>query len=111
MVVRLHRGDGLGSRFDPLTVTRFLFGAGEAGCFPEHHQNLFPWLPAKEKVRAQGIVWMAARWGGAFTPPLVSLVILQVGWRHAFELFGLIGPVWALCSSSGSATIPWTTRD
>lgn len=79
-----------------LTVTRFLFGTGEAGCFPNITKIFSLWLPAKEKVRAQGIVWMAARWGGAFTPPLVSFVILRVGWRHAFELFGLIGPVWAL---------------
>ena len=79
-----------------LTVTRFLFGAGEAGCFPNITKIFSTWLPAKEKVRGQGIVWMAARWGGAFTPPLVSFVILRVGWRHAFELFGLIGPVWAI---------------
>jgi MFS transporter, ACS family, glucarate transporter len=79
-----------------LTITRFLFGAGEAGCFPNITKIFSVWLPAKEKVRAQGIVWMAARWGGAFTPPLVSFVVLQVGWRNAFELFGLIGPVWAI---------------
>ncbi len=79
-----------------LTVTRFLFGAGEAGCFPNITKIFSAWLPEQEKTRAQGIVWMAARWGGAFTPPLVSLVILRVGWRHAFEIFGLIGPVWAL---------------
>jgi ACS family glucarate transporter-like MFS transporter len=79
-----------------LITTRFLFGAGEAGCFPNITKIFSAWLPAHEKVRAQGIVWMAARWGGAFTPPLVSLVIVHVGWRHAFELFGLIGPVWAI---------------
>ena len=79
-----------------LLVTRFLFGAGEAGCFPNITKIFSTWMPPKEKVRAQGIVWLAARWGGAFTPPLVSLVILNAGWRHAFELFGLIGPVWAI---------------
>ena len=79
-----------------LIVTRFLFGAGEAGCFPNITKIFSVWMPAEEKSRAQGIVWMAARWGGAFTPPLVSLVIFSVGWRRAFELFGLIGPVWAI---------------
>ncbi|HJT86305.1 MAG TPA: MFS transporter, partial [Bryobacteraceae bacterium] len=54
------------------------------------------WLPPNEKVRAQGALWMCARWGGAFTPPLVGLVMAAVGWRHAFELFGLIGVVWAI---------------
>lgn len=79
-----------------LITIRFLFGAGEAGCFPNITKIFATWMPAKEKVRAQGIIWLAARWGGAFTPPLVSLVILSVGWRHAFELFGLMGPVWAV---------------
>jgi ACS family glucarate transporter-like MFS transporter len=87
---------GWARNLSSLITTRFLFGAGEAGCFPNITKIFSAWLPAHEKVRAQGIVWMAARWGGAFTPPLVSLVILHVGWRHAFELFGLIGPVWAI---------------
>lgn len=87
---------GWARNLSSLIVTRFLFGAGEAGCFPNITKIFSTWLPQREKVRAQGIVWMAARWGGAFTPPLVSFVILRIGWRHAFEVFGLIGPVWAV---------------
>jgi nitrate/nitrite transporter NarK len=47
-------------------------------------------------VRAQGIMWLSARWAGAFTPPLVALVMGLVGWRHAFEIFGCLGVVWAV---------------
>ena len=54
------------------------------------------WLPEKERVRAQGIVWLSARWGGAFTPLLVAWVMRNVGWRHSFEIFGLLGVVWAV---------------
>jgi MFS family permease len=82
--------------FTSLTVTRFLFGAGEAGCFPNLTKAFTTWLPEKERVRAQGIMWLSARWGGAFTPPLVAAVVAWVGWRHAFELFGCIGTVWAV---------------
>ena len=60
--------------FVSLTVTRFLFGAGEAGCFPNLTKTFTTWLPHHERVRAQGIMWLSARWGGAFTPPLVYLV-------------------------------------
>jgi ACS family glucarate transporter-like MFS transporter len=80
----------------PLIATRFLFGAGEAGCFPNLTKIFATWLPAKEKVRAQGIVWLAARWGGAFTPPLVTVVMLHVGWRYSFAIFGCVGLVWAV---------------
>src|SRR4029077_8525046 len=79
-----------------LQATRFLFGAGEAGCFPNLTKAFTTWLPEEERVRAQGIMWLSARWGGAFTPPLVALVTVYVGWRHAFEVFGSLGVVWAV---------------
>ncbi len=82
--------------FPSLIVTRFLFGAGEAGCFPNLTKAFTTWLPAHERVRAQGIMWLSARWGGAFTPPLVALVMGFVGWRHAFEIFGCLGLIWAV---------------
>jgi MFS family permease len=78
-----------------LLVTRFLFGIGEAGCFPNLTKTFTTWLPERERVRAQGIMWMSARWGGAFTPLLVAVVMRQVGWRHGFEVFGCLGVIWA----------------
>src|SRR3954469_7898103 len=51
-----------------LVVTRFLFGAGEAGCFPNLTKAFNRWLPATERSRAQGVMWMSARWGGAAAP-------------------------------------------
>jgi MFS family permease len=82
--------------FASLVVTRFLFGAGEAGCFPNVTKAFTTWLPANERVRAQGIMWLSARWGGAFTPLLVAQVMGVVGWRHAFEMFGVLGLFWAV---------------
>ena len=78
-----------------LVATRFLFGTGEAGCFPNLTKAFTTWLPPGERVRSQGILWLAARWGGAFTPPLVAVVMGLVGWRHSFEIFGCVGVVWA----------------
>jgi sugar phosphate permease len=81
--------------FSSMIVTRFLFGAGEAGCFPNLTKAFTTWLPHLERVRAQGIMWMFARWGGAFTPPLVIAVFAYMSWRGAFMLFGAIGLIWA----------------
>jgi MFS transporter, ACS family, glucarate transporter len=85
---------GLGLHF--AHRTRALFGMGEAGCFPNLTKTFTTWLPERERVRAEGIMWLSARWGGAFTPPLVALVMRLVGWRHAFEIFGCLGVVWAI---------------
>jgi MFS family permease len=82
--------------FTSLYITRFLFGAGEAGCFPNLTKAFTVWLPPSERVRAQGIMWLSARWGGAFTPPLVHAVFVLMSWRHGFELFGGLGVVWAI---------------
>ena len=38
-----------------LVAFRFLFGAGEAGCFPNLTKAFTLWLPPSERVRAQGI--------------------------------------------------------
>jgi MFS transporter, ACS family, glucarate transporter len=79
-----------------MIVVRFLFGAGEAGCFPNITKAFSTWLPKDERVRAQSVLWLAARWGGAFTPLLVVGVLSVVSsWRRAFELFGVLGLLWA----------------
>jgi len=79
-----------------LVVVRFLFGAGEAGCFPNLTKAFERWLPVSERPRAQGIMWMSARLGGAFTPLLVFACLQFMNWRTAFFLFGMLGIIWAI---------------
>ena len=78
-----------------LVIARFLFGAGEAGCFPNLTKAFMTWLPASERTRAQSIMWLSARWAGAFTPLLVIWVMSWLSWRNTFVFFGSIGVVWA----------------
>jgi sugar phosphate permease len=79
-----------------LVTTRFLFGAGEAGCFPNLTKAFNRWLPSLERTRAQGIMWMSARWGGASAPLLVFVCLQFMHWRTAFMVFSLLGIVWAV---------------
>ena len=80
--------------FLSLLVTRACFGAGEAGCFPCLTKSFTTWLPDKERVRAQGILWLSARWAGFLTPLLVVVVLEFMSWRRTFEVFGTLGIVW-----------------
>ena len=59
-----------------LIATRALFGAGEAGCFPEHDAHRSPpgCRAASASARRRSCGWRA-RWGGAFTPLLVAFVL------------------------------------
>lgn len=87
---------GIVRSYSALIAVRFLFGAGEAGCFPNLTKAFTTWLPADERVRAQGFMWTFARLGGAFTPPLVAWVFLFTDWRVAFMIFGALGVLWAV---------------
>jgi MFS transporter, ACS family, glucarate transporter len=78
-----------------LWINQLLFGAGEAGCFPNLTKAFTTWLPSNERVRAQGIMWMSARWGGAFTPLVFALIFTVLPWRAAFLIFSVLGLVWA----------------
>src|SRR5881396_1838472 len=77
-------------------MARFCFGMGEAGCFPNLTKAFMIWLPHHERTRAQAILWLSARWGGAFTPLLVIWVMSWLSWRNTFVLFGSIGVIWAV---------------
>src|SRR5271163_1315873 len=77
-----------------LCAIRFLFGAGEAGCFPNLTRMLSTWLPPRERVTAQALMWAFTRWGSAATPPLALLCITWFGWRRAFVSFAALGIVW-----------------
>jgi MFS transporter, ACS family, glucarate transporter len=79
-----------------LWIIRFLFGAGEAGCFPNLTRMLSLWLPKKERITAQSMMWAFTRWGGAATPPLVLAGISLFGWRWAFVVFASLGVVWCV---------------
>ncbi len=81
--------------FRSLVVIRFLFGAGEAGAFPNLSRSLSQWFPLSERGRASGIMLLGSRVGGMISVPLALLVISWWGWRASFVVFGAIGVVWA----------------
>lgn len=86
---------GLAQGLRSLVVIRFLFGAGEAGAFPNVARSLSRWFPLRERGRAQGVVMLGSRVGGMLSVPLALVVINAWGWRVSFVIFGLIGMVWA----------------
>lgn len=73
---------------------QFLFGMGDAGCFPLITKSFRAWLLPAERTRAQAFLWVAARWGAAFTPLVVVGVLHFMSWRGAFVLFGSLATIW-----------------
>lgn len=87
---------GTAFNFIYLLVVRFLFGAGEAGAYPNSSIVIARWFPAVEVGRAQSVIWAAGRLGGALTPLLVIPLVHWAGWRWAFAALGLLGVIWAI---------------
>jgi len=81
--------------FTSLWLARFLFGAGEAGCFPNLTRMLSTWLPLRSRLRAQALMWACTRWAGAVTPLLVLALVQWQGWRWAFVVLAALGFGWA----------------
>ena len=84
------------SGFLLLVLIRFLFGAGEAGAYPNIARALRNWFPYSRRGMAQGMVWLFGRWGGALAPILIGLFASWFGWRGAFWAFGILGALWVL---------------
>ncbi len=87
---------GMMHRFSTMVTVRFLFGAGEAGTYPNTSRIISRWMPSGERGFAQGMVWMFGRAGGALAPGLVVFMIARIGWRTSFGVFGAVGIVWAI---------------
>jgi len=79
-----------------LLLVRFLFGAGEAGAFPNAARVLSRWFPDSERGRVQGVFLAASQIGGALAPLLAAVLIQAVGWRWTFVIFGGTGILWAV---------------
>jgi MFS family permease len=107
-----------------LLAFRFLFGAGEAGAFPNIASVQAHWLPARSRARAGGLVWFMARLGGAASPLLFGAMLRTfdsdgfrsilaalrlpedlASWRIAFWAAGGVGLLWCL------AFYPWFRND
>jgi MFS transporter, ACS family, glucarate transporter len=86
---------GAMTSFYPLLVVRFLFGAGEAGAFPNASIVVARWFPASRRATMSGVNLMASQVGGAIAPLLVLPIQMRYGWRMSFYVFGVLGLVWA----------------
>ena len=86
---------GFAYGYTSLLVTRFLFGAGEAGAWPCVARTFSRWIPRAERGRIQGIFFAGVHFAGGITPLLVGAMLTFMPWRMVFVCFGGLGLVWA----------------
>lgn len=69
---------------------RFLLGVGEAAAYPVAARAVAGWLPASRRAASYSSLIVGMAVGSAFTPPLVSWVMVTAGWRMSFYLSAAI---------------------
>jgi MFS transporter, ACS family, glucarate transporter len=86
---------GLVTGYPALLVVRFLFGAGEAGAFPNAGVVVSRWFKPSQRSTVFGTFLLASQAGGAMAPLLVVPIQIRYGWRASFFAFAVLGVVWA----------------
>ena len=82
---------GLVRTLPAFLALRVLLGAGEAPFYPSGVRSVREWFPPETRGRATAAMSMSQTLGLAAAPPLLTLLMLGVGWRLMFVLLGLAG--------------------
>lgn len=72
---------------------RFLLGAGEAVIYPASNQFISRWIPSHERGVANGWIFAGVGAGAGLAPPLITYVMVHLGWRWSFWICAFIGMV------------------
>jgi MFS transporter, ACS family, aldohexuronate transporter len=82
--------------FLALLLTRIVLGAGEGPSYGTSVSAATPWLPAERRAFGLAVVTFGSAIGPAVFAPLLTFLIVVVGWRSAFVLLGGIGLLWVI---------------
>jgi MFS family permease len=90
---------GLVTTYTQFFWARIALGIGEAPQFPTSARVVSDWFHVKDRGLPSGVFNSASSLGPAIAPPLLTLLMLNFGWRTMFVILGLTGllaaAVWA----------------
>jgi ACS family glucarate transporter-like MFS transporter len=96
--------------FVVLWCVRFVLGVGEATTFPVGNRVVGAWMPLSDRATGSSIMLMGTCAASAITAPLISWLMLRVGWRMCFYLTSLpafvMAAVWYRYSSDSPQAHP-----
>lgn len=87
---------GIATGFKSILAMRMILGIGEAGAYPSNAAITRKWFPKSERATVGGIFDSGQKFGGAFGIPILTWLMLQVGWRGTFVILGALGVIWAI---------------
>ncbi|MDA3626574.1 MFS transporter [Saccharopolyspora sp. WRP15-2] len=96
-----------GAGFAGLLISRIVLGAAEGPAQPVAMHAAFKWFPNEKRSIPGALISGGGGLGGVLAAPLLTLVIINFGWRWAFLSLFLVGVlwcgVWAFVGREGTA--------
>ena len=86
---------GLAPDLKLLLAARVMLGFGEGASLPAATRAMSDWISKDKRAFVQGITHSSARLGNAFTPILISWLMLVTTWRGSFVITGTVSLLWA----------------
>jgi sugar phosphate permease len=84
---------GFVASFGQFSVARVFLGLGEAPMFSSCVRVVRDWFAAHQRGLGMGICNATSSLGPAISPPILTLLMLEFGWRWMFILMGIAGVV------------------
>jgi MFS family permease len=79
-----------------LIVSRVLLGASEGPAYPVAVHALYKWFPDHERTVPSAILTIGASFGAGLIAPVITAVIVHLGWHAAFVLLAVVGTIWSV---------------
>ncbi len=106
---------GLGGLLAVVIGIRFCLGMGEAVVYPASNCVVAQWIPSSERGVANGFIFCGVGFGAGITPPLISYLVQNYGWRWSFwasAALGLfVGAIWYVLARDTPRRHPWITPE
>ncbi|WP_321852673.1 MFS transporter [Burkholderia diffusa] len=87
---------GFVQTFQQMLFGRALLGIGESPHYPACAKIVSEWFPAEQRGRPTSLFLIAGTVAPALAPPLLTLLLVAVGWRAMFATLGVFGIALAL---------------
>jgi len=98
-----------------LLAVRFSLGLGEAVVYPASNRLVSAWIPSQERGLANGLIFAGVGAGAGVTPPLITYILVNYGWRWSFWISALIGlaagAVWYFVARDRPSEHPWVSPE